>query len=287
MKKTNLLLLALVLLCGCSKEETEEQKDNEALVTIRVDVTEKDGDAGEAVSRMTRATPVASSDMTDLWVFDYVGGEMKQNSHQTSTASGFGTVSMVLPLGSHTLYFVASRGDEPDEDTDDIITWGTPKDTFWGKLNLNLTSGTSTSVTAELQRVVTKLAIAVTDAVPSEMAAVVITPATWYYGLNYTTGAAVGAENGRERVIAIPASLAGTTDLAASVCGLSGGTEWTTGFTVSARDDNGNTIGQAAVASAPFKANRTTRFTGPLFHANEGIQVTLADEWLEDVEMTW
>jgi hypothetical protein len=60
-----------------------------------------------------------------------------------------------------------------------------------------------------------------------------------------------------------------------------------TGFTVTARNASNATIGQATVAAAPFVQNRTTRFSCPLFHANEGITITLADEWLDEYSATW
>ena len=291
MKKVIWMAAVAAGLVGCSGDEPNDEQvkndEKEAVVTFRVDVTDGGGDAGGAAARITRGTPVASSEMTDLWIYDYVGGEMKQGTHQRNTDSGFGTVSMSIPLGQHTFYFVASMGDEPNEETDGVITWAKTKDTFWGKAELNLTNGTTANVDVELQRVVTKLAVNVTDVVPADIATLTITPQTWFYGLDYTTGEPTGAQDGVERTVSVPASFVGTTDLAMSIMGFAGVSGFETGFSVSARNASNVTIGQATVAAAPFVQNRTTRFSGPLFHANEGITITLADEWLDDYTATW
>lgn len=288
MKKVFLIAAVAVGLVGCSGDEPKDEKvTNDAVVTFRIDVKNGGGDAGGAAARITRGTPVASSEMTDLWIFDYHGGEQKQGTRQRSTDSGFGVVSMSIPLGQHTFYFVASMGDEPNEETDGVIVWAKPKDTFWGKVELNLTNGTTANVDVELQRVVTKLAVTVTDVVPADIATLTITPQTWYYGLNYTTGEPTSAQDGVERTVSVPLSFVGTTDLAMSIMGFAGESGFETGFTVTANNASRQAIGQATVAAAPFVQNRSTRFTGPLFHANEGITITLADEWLDEYTATW
>ena len=290
--KKGFLFLAVVVLAACSTDEPrndEEVKDDskqEAVVTFRIDVPDT-GDAAGAAARMTRGTAVSESDMTDLWAFDYVGGRQKQGTRQMSTDTNFGTISMTLPLGTHTVYFVASRGLNPNEDTDDLITWETPKDTFWGSVTVNVESGTSANVSVELKRVVTKLAVSITDAVPDDMSALVITPAEWYYGIDYTTGMPIGLQYNAARTISVPSSYVGSTDLSAAIFGFCTNDEWTTGFTVTAQNASGTAIGQASVAQAPFMANRTTRFSGPLFHASGGMSITLDDEWLDEYSATW
>ena len=86
-------------------------------------------DFGEISQRsMTRVT-LAELNLTDLWIFDYVGDELKQTIHQASTDAAFGSASLSLDYGEHTFYFVASRGIDPVVDTDaKTIVWSSVRD---------------------------------------------------------------------------------------------------------------------------------------------------------------
>ena len=71
-------------------------------------------------------------EMTDVGGFDYMGGELKQQVHQSSEDEDFGVPQMDLQYGSHHVYFVVSRGQTPTLDTDaKTIVWTKPLDTFW------------------------------------------------------------------------------------------------------------------------------------------------------------
>ena len=51
----------------------------------------------------TRAT-LAELNITDLWLFDYMGDELKQTIHKTD---GFDAAALSLDYGEHALCFVA------------------------------------------------------------------------------------------------------------------------------------------------------------------------------------
>jgi hypothetical protein len=70
-------------------------------------------------------------DMTDVWVFDYMGDELQQQIHLTNTDENWATPSINLAMGTHNIYFVASRGTTPTVNTTNkTITWAKPSDTF-------------------------------------------------------------------------------------------------------------------------------------------------------------
>ena len=80
-----------------------------------------------------------------------------------------------------------------------------------------------------LDRVATKLRIAVNDEIPDNAAVMAITPSTWYYGLELHDGCCRCTEQRIQELLDIPASLHGTTgELAMTIFGLSGADEWTT-----------------------------------------------------------
>ena len=228
-------------------------------------------------------------DMTDVWVLDYMGGELVQQLHQSdNTAEDFGKPQMSLAYGSHHVYFVASRGTTPTLNVGaHSITWERPSDTFWKDYEVNVVSTSNGNRAVTLERVATKLKLTVTDEVKAECAEVAVEPVAWYYGWDYVNGAPV-AQQQTERVVAVPANLVGTSgQLAVTIFGLSGSTEWTMDVTVSARTSEHAVIGTATMTDVPFKANRATEYSGPLFGTAGSVTLTLGAEWDTSATGTW
>ena len=225
-------------------------------------------------------------EMTDLWLFDYVDGVLVQTVHQVSTDADFGTPAPTLAYGEHRIYFVVSRGANPVINGT-VISWGSIRDTFWKAMSVTVGGASATAYSVALDRVVTKLKITATDAVPDGTATVVVMPGKWYAGLDYLTGQPADMKDSEEMSASVPASMVGTTGMAVSFFGFSSATEWTTPLTVSARDEDNDIIGLVNVASAPFMANRATEFSGSLFSTSGTFTITLNDEWDAPWTGTW
>jgi hypothetical protein len=228
-------------------------------------------------------------DMTDVWVIDYMNGELVQQLHQgDNMADDFGKPVMQLAYGSHHVYFVASRGTTPtlNAGTHSIV-WERPSDTFYKDYEVNVVSTSNGNRAVTLDRVATKLKLTVTDEVKAECAEVDVEPVAWYYGWDYVNGAPV-AQQQTERVVAVPANLVGTSgQLAVAIFGLSGSTGWTTDVTVSARTAEHAVIGTATMTDVPFKANRATEYSGPLFGSGGSLTLSLNTDWLDAETDTW
>lgn len=290
MKKLMIGLTAALMLSSCEYVQVEdltelEESAGQKTVTFRLSADEWLFDKAP----VTRGSMTADdAEMTDLWIFDYVDGEMVQSLKYSPEDDDWGEPSVTLKLGTHHIYFVASRGDQPTIDEDEgTIVWGTPKDTFWASLALNVTSGGSTSQSVTLNRVATKMRLQVNDLVPDGIATLNITPDTWYFGLNYVTGEATAAEK-RERSVTVPSAYVGTTGkLVASFFGISDDAEWMTDIAVTAKDGEGNAIGSAAIKDAPFQRNRISVFSGNLFNGAGALDVTLDGAWATEYAATW
>ena len=72
-----------------------------------------------------------------------------------------------------------------------------------------------------------------------------------------------------------------------SIFGLSAADEWTTAIDITATDASGATIGKASIAAAPFKRNRSTEYSGPLFGTSGETSVMLNDEGGEPYVGEW
>ena len=255
---------------SCSKDVTEENGAKKVSFDVQ-------GNWNSPV--FTRGSLSADGkEMTDLWLFDYVDGVLVQTVHQSSVDADFGTPSPTLSYGEHRIYFVVSRGVSPVINGT-VISWGSVRDTFWKAMSVTVGGASASTYSVALDRVVTKLRITATDAVPDGTATVVVLPGKWYAGLDYLTGRPAEMRDNEEMSVAVPDSYIGNTGLAVSFFGFSTSAEWTTPLTVSARDGENDIIGMVNVAAAPFMANRATEYSGSLFTSGGTFAITLNDEW--------
>jgi hypothetical protein len=279
MKKVLIIAALAMVFASCGKDVNVEENGAKK-VTF-----ELEGNWNSPV--FTRGSLSADGkEMTDLWLFDYVDGVLVQTLHQVSTDADFGTPSPTLSYGEHRIYFVVSRGGSPVINGT-VISWGSIRDTFWKSMTVSVGGASASAYSVALDRVVTKLKITATDAVPDGTATVVVMPGKWYAGLDYLTGQPADMRDSEEMSVSVPASYAGTTGLAVSFFGFSTSTEWTTSLTVSARDEDNDIIGLVNVAAAPFMANRATEFSGSLFSTSGTFTITLNDEWDAPWTGTW
>ena len=289
----SVIALSLLTMCmtSCSRDDGDAALDLSLKIptdTIMNHATITFDFGGNAFSlhAMTRAS-LSELTMTDLWIFDYMGEELKQAIHQASTDTGFGTPTLSLEYGAHSFYFVASRGSEPVVDTDaGTIVWSAVRDSFHGSLSLNVqpTSGSSQSIS--LNRCVGKLKISATDVVPTGAAKLVVSPSSWYYGLNYKTGVAVS--NGATPLfVNIPNTYIGTTNLVASFYTVSSASPWQTDVTVSLVASDESVIGSVTVPEVQILRNHITSYAGGIVGAGRSLTIGSDDEWVEDDSVNW
>jgi hypothetical protein len=285
-----MMVVAAVLMCGCEKPVLWEDENADEYVsdapTKKFVFTVK-GDFGAATFTRGYLTADGQS-MTDLWVFDYMDGACAQTVHQISTDADWGQPKMSLSYGHHHVYFVASRGEGATLDADGhTITWTGPRDTFWKDYEVDVVSTSNGNRAVTLDRVATKVRIVVNDEVPATCKAVTVTPERWYYGWDYVAGVAMASQQ-TERRVTVPESYVGTTgQLAVSIFGLSGADEWVTNVAVKALGDGDAILGSATITGAPFKANRSTEYSGSMFSSGGSLDVGISTSWDSPHIGTW
>lgn len=295
MKKYLFMALAVGLtLTACEApviegEDTSVQDGSAVVKTKKFTFTLK-GDFSDEWKPVTRGYLAADGkDMTDLWVLDYMDGTLIQQLHQDdNTAEDFGKPVMSLAYGTHHVYFIASRGADPTLNTTaGTLTWSSVRDTFWKDYEVNVVSTSNGNRAVTLDRVVTKLSLAFTDAISADAATINFTPATWYYGLNYLTGEPTAATASQTNIMPVPAGYAGRTDVSAAYFSISPSSEWTTDVTVNSKDADGKIIGQGSMTSVPLKRNRVTEYSGPLFTSGGQMSLALNSAWETSETGTW
>ena len=279
------LAAALMLTAiACTSEEPQAEKPTGM---EKKTITFTFGDTFQ-MKAMTRAA-ITSLSLTDLWMFDYVGDELQQTIHQSSTDEGFGSISASMGYGSHTLYFVASRGTTPTTDTDaKTITWAKPSDTYWATANITVAPNSAASQSVTLSRCAMRLQITVTDEVPANAAVFTVTPAQWYYGINYTTGAGVGLQSNYPRPVNIPANYIGTSgELMISLFGFVPSADWQTDITATLKSSDESTLGQVTLENVTLNKNITTSYSGGILGTAKAFTLTADDTWGDDDVHTW
>ena len=286
---------AVAALCfiACSTDEPTanltvrtETKPMEPPVTITFRCR---GDFDLTTESFTRSLEADGKQLTDLWVLDYVNGSLAQDAiHQTSSDSDFGTPTVNLAVGSHHLYFIASRGQGATLDAEShTLTFSRVLDTFYKDYTIDVTGTSNGSRSVTLERCVTKFTAVITDAIPEGAATFNMTPAQWYYGWDYVAGTPTTATASQTITINIPSSEIGVTNERLSIYGFSASDEWTTDVAIDCKKGDGTILGTATITDVPLKQNRITTFSGPLFSANGLTTVSLSTEWQTDYTGTW
>lgn len=294
MKRLFIMALAVATLTACEKEIITEEdatvSDGSAIEKTKKFTFTVKGDFSNDWNPVTRGYLSADGkDMTDLWVMDYVGGQLVQQIHQSdNTAEDFGRPVMNLSYGTHHVYFVASRGASPVlNTTDGTITWSSVRDTFWKNYEVSVVSTSNGNRAVTLNRVVTKLMLAFTDAISNDAFSINFTPATWYYGLNYRTGEPTDATTSQTVVTTLPDSYKGQSGVVLSYFSISPSDEWTSNISLNSKDGDNHIIGQANMTSVPFVRNRQTEYSGPLFTSGGSMSLSLDGDWATSVTGTW
>lgn len=295
MKKVLFLLAAVVLCASCEKAEFDVPSDEggfEYPVEGKVKkfkFTMK-GDFSDEWKPATRAYLSADGkDLTDVWVLDYQNGVLVQQLHQSdNTAEDFGQPTMNLSYGNHHVYFIASRGTDATLDSENhLIKFGKVLDTFYKDYEVSVVSTTNGNRAVTLDRVVTRLRLTFTDAISADAATINFSPHTWYYGWDYISGSPADAKTDQTVTINIPDSEKGKTGVQANMFGFSTAAEWTTDVAINSKTSSNTIIGQASITSAPFKANRVSEYSGPLFSSEGSMTLSLNGSWDDAYNGVW
>lgn len=295
MKKQIIMALAVAFtMTACEKTLTagDEQVVDDTVVnqpTKKFTFTLK-GDFSTQWTGTTRGYLSADGkDLTDVWVLDYLNGTLVQQLHQSdNTADDFGQPSLSLAYGSHHVYIIASRGQSPTlNTTSHTITFSKVLDTFYKDYEVSVVATSNGNRAVTLDRIVTKLKLIFSDAIPTTASTFNVTPGTWYYGWDYIAGTPTASASSQTVTLSIPSSSIGKTNEFVNLFGFSSATEWTTDVSLNAKTAGNEVLGSANLSDVPFKANRSSEFTGPLFSAGGNMTLSLNGTWDTAHSGTW
>lgn len=274
MKKTiTICALFALLFVGCKSKNEPAQIQS---VTFRVVTFSQSSEP----FRKPAAVILDDEDgapLTDIFIFD---GE-NQVAHQTSDAEDFGTVTMPLTHGEHTLHFVATRS-TGIEITNGILFASSLRSTFGKHLSINVTS-TTEDQDLTLDRLTGMLQITILDAFPSNAAEIEFNIDKRHTSLRIYDFFG-GDTQGSNILRTSCTSRVGLSNQVFSINCLPQFQNLPDVVTVkiNAYDAQGNQIATASVPSVTIAANTKTKLTGKLFNMPEA-NITVNTEWEEDL----
>lgn len=211
--------------------------------------------------------------MTDLYLFD----GSTQLSHQTSDQSDFGTITVMLTAGNHTLHFVATRSTGLSYDGG-ILSATSLRNTFGKTIAINVNGSSDESV--ELERLSGKLSITINDAIPAGAASLRIQVGNMYKNLNVQTLYGVSPSAFDQTVnISGKVGMTGQTWNLPILAPAAEGYETT--FTLTATNGSSQVIGQAT-GTITLAPNTKTLLSGNLFTGTRSF-VSLNTAWNADI----
>jgi hypothetical protein len=220
------------------------------------------------------------------------GGEIIHNVQQVSTDANYGVVADILPAGNYHVSVYIYPEDNMvfnriyinnvllspySQLINENAFWGS--DVFYKNISVNITSSTQDVVQdITVERMVGKLSVNLTDALPANAKKLEILVDKDNIGLNFTSTAATsyGVES-KDSVTEIPSSAIGTTNYTASVYMLNTDTPFT--VTIICYDANNVNIGQAIVPGVTLQKNTQTILTGKLFGTGTGLGLNINPVW--------
>ena len=146
----------------------------------------------------------------------------------------------------------------------------------------------ASSQTVTLSRVATRLRITVNDEVPAGAAKFVITPAQWYYGINYSTGNGIALSANQPREVNIPSSYIGTSgQLAIAIFGFVPSADYQTDITAALKASDDSTLGSVTLGNVTLSKNITTAYSGGILGTSKAFTLSADDTWVDEDTHTW
>lgn len=281
MKRLFLFAAIVAALVGCKGNEPDSQQSQQ--VTFRVNSMYQSQEPMNAPRRAPQATILddeGGQALTDLYVFDGT----TQLAHQTNDQQDFGTVTLNLSHGAHSLSFIATRSTGITV-ADGVMTLGGIRPTFGKVVALDVTASTPAQ-DLTLDRISGQLVITINDAFPAAANQIEFIMATKYSQINVTNLLGVNGAEWTQKVSC--AAVVGTTGkeyVFNTICP-SLTQEYTSDFTINVYNSSDQIIYTVTIDDVRFAANTKTMLSGNLFTVPSA-SVSVNTSWNTNIVGTW
>ena len=276
------MLLAGLAIVGCQKEEPEVTN-----ITPETETPDWDKDtitisfSPYTITPMesrTRATTSIASVCThlDVWI-EHEGDVI--DIHQSSTDANFGTITAVLDKRyTYTINAVAHKCDGDATLSDGVISFPGDKVTHSMVYQGTVSPATTTSLSAEMTRIVAQFKLETTDAIPDEAKKMRFTISDVYNRWNVSTGATNKLD--RTSDMNISSKKADGTAIF-SVYAITTDAETTHTVTVSALDANDAVLQTRTFTGVTLRNGYKTSYRGQFFTDQDFTSSFVVADWSE------
>lgn len=280
-----LIFTAAVALLAASCSNENEELETETLVPVTVQVNDFSVTLDESDTRAADDVANYSGVKAITLAFYTSGGEevykVTQQKSDNTTYTTFGQFKLNLYKGSYTMVVLGYGQGEGDvftltSPTEAAYTGAHARETFSATQAVNITSTNAVNLSATLNRIVSKLVVQSTDSRSEDASNIQVTFAKGGKSFNPTTGLALSDE-GLTNTVSISAAV-GSSSTSASYLFLASDEE-SMDITIDVLDNQGTSISHKVVNNVPFKRNRSTKLTGPIYSASTTATFKVETAW--------
>lgn len=274
MKRFFLLASSVLMLLSCGHNDEPSQYK----VTFRIPQVSVNTEPMDSPRKAPILTDDDGKQMTDLILFDGSTYILRQQN----TDPNFGTITVMLTAGTHNLHFIATRSEGLDY-TDGLLNCTSLKPTFGDHYTINVSGSSDEYVT--LQRLTGQVVVTIEDEIPADAKSLRIQFGDFYTSIDPTT---------------FNATRTGAYDTSVDISGKAGksgqsftinilapnyGVEYTSSFTLTAKNTSGTIIGQAT-GMMQICSNTKTLLHGNLFTGTRSF-ISLSTAWNADKDASF
>lgn len=274
-------LLAIALF-GC-KGNDEPQNTQKQQITFKVSAFEQTTEPMNSPRRAPQATILDDEGgvaLTDLYVFD----GSTQLAHQTNDDQNFGTVTLNLSHGNHSLSFVCTRSAGLTYDAG-VLSATSLRSTFGKTLALNVSASTPAQ-DLTLERLTGLVGVTINDEFPATANEIEFVINPRYTSLNVATLCGVSGSEFRQKVSCTSKVGQSGVQYSFNILAPSRDEEFTADVTINIYNSSSDVIYSVTVDDVRMASNTKTLISGNLF-TSPSASVTVNTTWNTSIVGTW
>lgn len=312
MKKLVYLSIILLTICSCKKDHSANVDPSDKKYAVDFNVSGftqsttgfSQSQQSNNVKKLDAATTTPLSSLISILycvVYDS-SGKVITTTQQSSTQTGFGSISLNLANGNYTVVFAGGQTNFTYVasllSTDKIYYAGNypPNpfaDTFYKKISLTVNNAASSSSIA-MDRIVGQVQVVIQDALPAGVKSIAVQQTTQNY--NYfmvETGLPVIVDTSSiyspGTTVTVPASSIGTTNYTVSFLTINTVVPFNVSVSVT-KTNNTNYQNFITISGVTTQPNKTTVLTGKLFESDSatsggGFTIGVNQAWNPDINI--
>ena len=280
MKRLFLFAAIVAALLSCSKKDEPQQKQS---ITFKVSAFEQTTEPMSSPRKAPQATILDDEGgvaLTDLYVFDGT----TQVAHQTNDDPSFGTVTLNLSHGNHSLSFVCTRSISLSY-SEGVLSATSLRSTFGKTLALNVSASTPAQ-DLTLERLTGLVGVTINDEFPATANEIEFVINPRYTSLDIATLCGVDGATWSQKVSCTGKVGQSGVQYSFNILAPSRDEEFTADVTINIYNSASTVIYSVTIDDVRMAANTKTLISGNLF-TSPSASVTVNTTWNSNIVGTW